>query len=195
MTISVNNSSNLALRSGTPPLPQMLRAKVPVAIGQDGTGIDDDDDGLRELRLAWFLHAGVGLDPNLDVETLMHAACDTGRRSVTGIDEPAAIEPGRLADILVLDHAALARDVIAESFDDLPLVLSRATSRHIKALYVGGREVVRDGKLAGIDLPALEAEMIATLRKGMAGFNDWQRTVLRMRAGLTRFYATGMHCS
>jgi hypothetical protein len=29
----------------------------------------------------------------------------------------------------------------------------------------------------------------------MQEFNDWQRTVLRMRAALTRFYATGMHCS
>jgi hypothetical protein len=29
----------------------------------------------------------------------------------------------------------------------------------------------------------------------MREFNDWRRTVLRMRAALTRFYATGMHCS
>ena len=195
VTISVNNSSNLALRSGVAPLPQMLRAKVPLAIGQDGTGMDDDDDALRELRVGWFLHGGVGFEERADAATLMHAACDTGRRSVTGIDEPAAIEPGRLADILVLDRAALARDVIAESLDDLPLVLSRATSRHIRAMYVAGREAVSNGKVQGVDLPALEAEMMATLRKGMAGFNDWQRTVLRMRAGLTRFYATGMHCS
>ena len=195
VTISVNNSSNLSLRSGIPPLPQMLRAKVPVAIGQDGTGIDDDDDALRELRLGWFLHGGVGLEGGPDAATLMHAVCDTGRRSVTGIDEPAAVEPGRLADILVLDHAALSRDVIAESLEDLPLVLSRATSRHIKAMYVSGHEVVSNGKVRGIDLPALEAEMFATLHKGMAGFNDWQRTVLRMRAGLTHFYATGMHCA
>ena len=27
-----------------------------------------------------------------------------------------------------------------------------------------------------------------------ADFNAWQRTVLSMRAGLTRFYETGMHC-
>jgi len=194
VTISVNNTSNLALRSGVPPLAGMLRAKVRVAIGQDGTGIDDDDDALRELRLAWFLHGGTGLDERADAATLMHAACDTGRRSVTGIDEPAAIEPGRLADIMVLDHAAYTKDVIADSAEELPLLLSRATSRHIKALYVAGRQVVADGRLSKIDLAAMEAEMIRALRAGMAGFNDWQRTVLRMRAGLTRFYATGMHC-
>ena len=195
VTISVNNSSNLGLRSGLPPVAAMLQARVPIAIGLDGVGLDDDDDALSELRLAWFLHQGVGFEQALDAGTLMQAACDGGRRAVTGIDEPAALEPGRLADVLVLDYAALARDVIAEQLDELPLVLARATSRHIKALYVGGRAVVSDGRPTGIDLAALEAQLVAQLRSGLADFNEWQRTVLRMRAGLTRFYATGMHCS
>jgi cytosine/adenosine deaminase-related metal-dependent hydrolase len=195
VTISVNNSSNLELRSGVPPVRDMLRAGVPIAIGLDGTGLDDDDDALRELRLGWFLHHGLGLDEGLDAGALMHAACDTGRRSVTGIDEPAALEPGRLADVLVLDRAAISRDVIAEHLDDLPLVLARASSRHIRGLYVAGRQVVADGRLTGVDLPSLENELHAQLRKGVAEFNEWQRTVMRMRAGLTRFYGTGMHCA
>ena len=194
VTISVNNSSNLGLRSGLPPVREMLRAGVPLAIGLDGVGLDDDDDGLRELRLAWFLHQGLGFDPALEAGTLMQAACDTGRRVITGIDEPAALEPGRPADVLVLDRAAISRDVIAEHLDDLPLILARASSRHIKALYVAGRQVVSGGRLTGIDLPSLEDEMHAQLRKGAAEFNEWQRTVLRMRASLTRFYASGMHC-
>ena len=94
----------------------------------------------------------------------------------------------------MLDYAALARDVIAESAPELPLILARATSRHIRALYVGGRPVAADGRVTGVDLPALEREMIAQLRRGMGEFNEWQRTVVRMRAALTRFYATGMHC-
>jgi cytosine/adenosine deaminase-related metal-dependent hydrolase len=194
VTVSVNNSSNLGLRSGLAPVSQMLRAGVPLAIGLDGVGLDDDDDALREVRLGYFLHQGVGFDGALDAGTLLHAACDTGRRIVTGIDEPAALEPGRLADVLVLDRAALARDVIAEHLDDLPLVLARATSRHIKGLYVSGKQIVAAGKLTGIDLPSLEDEMHGQLKKGIAAFNDWQRTVMRMRASLTRFYATGMHC-
>jgi cytosine/adenosine deaminase-related metal-dependent hydrolase len=195
VTICVNNSSNLGLRSGVPPVAAMLQARVPIAFGLDGVGLDDDDDALSELRLAWFLHQGLGFAATLDAGTLMEAACDRGRRAITGIDEPAAIEPGRLADVLVLDHAAIARDVIAEHLDELPLVLARATRRHIKALYVAGRAVVADGRLCGVDLPALEAQMLGQLRQGLTDFNEWQRTVLRMRAGLTRFYATGMHCS
>jgi cytosine/adenosine deaminase-related metal-dependent hydrolase len=194
VTICVNNSSNLGLRSGLAPVREMLRAGVPMAIGLDGVGLDDDDDALSEVRLGFFLHQGLGFEAWLDAGTLMHAACDAGRRVVSGIDEPAAVEPGRLADILVLDYAALARDVIAEHLDDLPLVLARAGSRHIKGLYVAGRLLVSNGRLTGVDLPALEKEMQSQLRQGLEQFNDWQRTVLRMRASLTRFYASGMHC-
>ncbi|HZQ74754.1 MAG TPA: amidohydrolase family protein [Burkholderiales bacterium] len=195
VTISVNNSSNLGLASGVPPVREMLRAGVPIAIGLDGVGLDDDDDALRELRLAWYLHQGTGFERALDAATLVRAACETGRRAVTGIEEPAALEAGRLADLLVLDLAAFSSDVIREGLEELPLLLSRATSGHIRALYVAGREVVRSGRALGVDLPALEQEMRAQLKRGMAGFNEWQRTVLGMRAGLTRFYATGMHCA
>ena len=195
VTISVQNSSNLGLRSGLAPVRDMLRAGVRIAIGLDGTALDDDDDALREVRFAHFLHQGLGFETALDAPSVLRAACDTGRRAITGIDEPAAIEPGRLADILVLDYAHLARDVISDSLEEPALVLARAAMRHIKALYVGGRKVVEDASATGVDLPALENEMIAQLRRGAAEFNEWQRTVLRMRAGLTRFYASGMHCS
>jgi cytosine/adenosine deaminase-related metal-dependent hydrolase len=194
VTICLNTSSNLGVRSGIAPVRDMLRAGVPLAIGLDGLGIDDDDDALRELRLAWLVHQGLGFEEWLDASTLAKAACDTGRFAVTGIAEPAALEPGRLADLLLLDYAALARDVIAETAAELPLVLARATRRHIRALYVAGRQVVDAGRVTGIDLAAVEAEMIAQLRRGMGEFNEWQRTVVRMRAALTRFYATGMHC-
>src|SRR5260221_580809 len=102
---------------------------------------------------------------------------------------------GLLSPRLSVAHAVWARPAELELLDELPLVLARATSRHIKALYVAGRQVLSEGRLTGIELAALEAQLVAQLRSGLADFNEWQRTVLRMRAGLTRFYATGMHCS
>src|SRR5712672_3230761 len=52
VTIAVSNSSNLHLRSGVAPLPAMLVAGCRVAMGIDGKALDEDDDGLRELRLS-----------------------------------------------------------------------------------------------------------------------------------------------
>ena len=47
----------------------------------------------------------------------------------------------------------------------LDLLLAKARQEYIKGLVVGGREVVRDGAVTGVDLPALEAELLAALRK------------------------------
>ena len=49
--IAVNNSSNLHLYSGRAPLADMQANGVAVAMGLDGCALDEDDDGLRELRL------------------------------------------------------------------------------------------------------------------------------------------------
>ena len=60
VTISVNTSSNLGIRSGIAPMAEMVRRGCRVALGLDGLAFDEDDDGLREMRLAHLLHGGVG---------------------------------------------------------------------------------------------------------------------------------------
>ena len=51
VTVSVNLSSNLRLRSGMPPLAAIREAGLDFGIGLDGMSFDDDEDILRELRL------------------------------------------------------------------------------------------------------------------------------------------------
>src|SRR5262249_116268 len=74
VTIVVNNSSNLHLRSGVAPIAAMLRAGCRVALGVDGKALDEDDDALRELRLAHLLHAGTGFKQAVTREEMLHAA-------------------------------------------------------------------------------------------------------------------------
>jgi cytosine/adenosine deaminase-related metal-dependent hydrolase len=58
--VAHNPSSNLRLRSGVAPVAEMLREGITVGVGLDGHGLDDDQDYLRELRLAWTLQQGSG---------------------------------------------------------------------------------------------------------------------------------------
>src|SRR5690606_2830564 len=62
VTVSVNTSSNLRLRSGIAPLVELQAAGTPFALGLDALALDDDDDLLREMRLARLLHGGTGFD-------------------------------------------------------------------------------------------------------------------------------------
>ena len=103
VTISVNTSSNLGLRSGIAPLAEMVRRGCRVALGLDGLALDEDDDALRELRLAHLLHGGTGFRVDVDRAAMLTMMCCNGRRSVTNVDGGGALAAGKPADLLLLD--------------------------------------------------------------------------------------------
>ena len=168
VTISVNTSSNLHLRSGIAPLPGMIKRGCRVALGLDGATLDEDDDALREMRLADLLHAGTGFRIDVSREQILDAILVNGRRSVTNRDDSGALAPGAPADVLLIDWAKLDADRLRPDLDPLDLLFARATARHIKELIVDGRTVMRDGKVPGIDLDAMNEELLARFRHGVA---------------------------
>jgi len=168
VTISVNTSSNLHLRSGIAPLRDMIKRGCRVALGLDGAALDEDDDALREMRLADFLHAGTGFHVDVSREQILGAALVNGRRSVTNKDEGGTLTPGAPADILLIDWAALDADRLRPDLDPLDLLFARSTARHIKELIVGGRTVARDGRVLGVDHAAMNDDLLARFRHGIA---------------------------
>jgi cytosine/adenosine deaminase-related metal-dependent hydrolase len=192
VTVSVNSSSNLSLRSGVAPVREMHRRGMPLAMGLDGFSVDDDDDAFREIRLNYLLHKGVALDRGLPISDLLHAACYGGRHSVAGIPIGKGIAAGAPADIMVLDYGRIAKDIIVD-VDEASIVVQRATSRVLKRMLVAGREVVRDGQLTGIDLREVETELDAQVRRGADAFRSWQSVSRELREALGRFYGSGLH--
>jgi 5-methylthioadenosine/S-adenosylhomocysteine deaminase len=173
VTISTNSSSNLKLRSGVAPVAKMLGCGCRVAMGIDGGALDDDDDMLRELRLTHLLHLGSGFTPKVSECDMLSVAATTGRFSVTNAAEGGIIGTGAPADLLLLDFDALDDDRLRDDLDPVNLVFARATARHICELIVGGRTVVKDRRVLGIDLDAGRREVILRMRKGqpeMASF-------------------------
>src|ERR1700733_12987220 len=154
VTIAVNTSSNLHLRSGIAPMALMVAAGCRVALGIDGSALDDDDDALRELRLGHLLHVGKGFEIAVSRDNILGAAFVNGRFSVTNTQDGGAIRAGEPVDILLLDWRAIDDDRLRDDIDALDLVLTRATARHIRELIVNGRTVVKDGVVSGVVLPA-----------------------------------------
>jgi cytosine/adenosine deaminase-related metal-dependent hydrolase len=167
VTIAVNTSSNLHLRSGVAPMASMVAAGCRVALGIDGSALDDDDDALRELRLGHLLHVGKGFEIAVSRENILRAAFANGRFSVTNAHDGGAIRAGEPADILLLDWAAIDQDGLREDIDALDLVLTRATARHISELIVGGRTVVKDGSVIGVDADGARAEVLSRMRRAI----------------------------
>jgi hypothetical protein len=77
----------------------------------------------------------------------------------------------------------------------LELLLAKARQEHVKQLLVAGREVVRDGAVTGVDLPALEAELLAALRKALHTTADVRAAMPELRAALGAHYCGPLYCA
>jgi cytosine/adenosine deaminase-related metal-dependent hydrolase len=193
VTVATNTSSNLRLRSGLAPLAAWRRAGLRFAVGLDGLTFDDDDDMLREIRLAHLLNLGTDLEPALTPADMLAAACREGRRVLDGTADAGRIAPGADADLLVLDRARLAADAVAYDGDDLALLMARGTAAHITGLIVAGREVIRQGRLTGIDLVAVHRELAAQTRAAAPERAAHHPFIGRHRTRLRAFYGAGGH--
>jgi cytosine/adenosine deaminase-related metal-dependent hydrolase len=161
-------------------------------MGLDGCAFDEDDDALRELRLMKALHAGWGFDDGLDPARALHAACVTGRSAI-GAPAGGVLAEGAPADLLVLDLDALDRDGLLPP-DPRHLLFARATRAHIAALVVAGREVVRDGRLTGLDATALESDLRAAYRAALPGTAPMQAAWPAIEPALAAHYRGCLGC-
>jgi cytosine/adenosine deaminase-related metal-dependent hydrolase len=194
VTISVNTSSNLHLYSGIAPRTTMIERGCTVALGIDGKAFDDDDDALRELRLAYYLHAGTGFDRTISREQAVQTAVSNGRFAVTNVRDSGLIEAGAAADMLLLDWAVLNNEGIREDINPYDLLFSRATARHIRELIVGGRTIVKEGHVLGIDRPAIRHEVLSQMRSGMAKNATLISALSALDEAIARHYVSDSHC-
>jgi cytosine/adenosine deaminase-related metal-dependent hydrolase len=188
VTLAINTSSNLRLGSGIAPVAEMVRRGVRVAFGVDALSMDDDDDALRELRLAYLLHRGTTLTGGLTQEALFKGAMKTGHEIVDDGAGYGEIKTGAPADLIVLDWNSIAGDVVSTRASEADLILAGANRSHILSVIAGGREIVRDGRILGLDLPSIEAELIAQARAGMPASDAFLPALERYQDAVHRFY-------
>jgi 5-methylthioadenosine/S-adenosylhomocysteine deaminase len=194
-TIVTNTSSNLVVSSGIAPVGEFLRRGCRVAMGLDGLSFDEDEDALREMRLAYVIHKASGFDIRMRREDLLRMAFEHGRFAVTGARDGGRVAPGAPADLLVLDWAKLSADLVEPDVPALELMLAKARQEHVKQLFVAGREIVRDGALTGVDLPALEAELLRALRTAAPTTADIRAAMPELRAALATHYSGPLYCA
>jgi cytosine/adenosine deaminase-related metal-dependent hydrolase len=192
VTVSVNTSSNLRLGSGTAPVALFTAKGLAWAMGLDGMALDDDEDGLRELRLLWHNQKSSGLTDGITRAQLCEAVFIAGRRTITPV-AGGRIAPGMAADLLLLDYARMATDVLAGAADELDVVLARGRKEHVVQLVVDGRTIVEDGRVRSIDQGALESELMAQARAAWSAASATAGLRTDYRAALANFYRCGCH--
>lgn len=156
--------SNAKLGSGIARVPEMLERGIRVGLGTDGPASNDNLDLWEELRLAPLLARALACDATAFGTLDALALATRGGAAALGLD-CGALEPGRLADFvrLELDDAAF---VPAESDADLlTLLVWAASSRHVTDVWVGGRQLVEDGRCRSVDVTRSRSEVSARARR------------------------------
>jgi cytosine/adenosine deaminase-related metal-dependent hydrolase len=143
--------SNMRLGSGIPPISGMVRRGVAVGLGVDGSASNDAGHLLAETRQAMLLQR-VGFGPSaMSARGALELATIGGAR-VLNRDDIGSLAPGLAADFVAFDvrgvnFAGAGQDPVAALVFCAPATAAWSV--------INGRVVVREGRLATIDLPVV----------------------------------------
>ncbi len=160
-SIAHNPSSNMRLGNGIADIVGMLAAGVNVGIGTDGGTCSDNLNMYIAMQMAAVGSRAVSPDPAdwLSSEQVFHAAT-LGSAQALGFDRIGRVAVGYQADLVLLDLDAPTLIPFHAPFNQLVL---GEDGTSVDSVMIGGRFVVRGGKLLTVDLPKL-ASRAADLR-------------------------------
>jgi 5-methylthioadenosine/S-adenosylhomocysteine deaminase len=151
-----NPSSNLRLRSGIAPLPLFHRAGIPLAMGLDSSTLNDDSDMLQEIRLAANLQRIPGSSAGLvPLKEIFKMATVNGMNLLRWGDVAGTLEPGKEADLVLLDSRDFALPYLAPRQNPIDTLVYRGKSTAVDTVMVGGEILYQGKKHKRIDSKAL----------------------------------------
>jgi 5-methylthioadenosine/S-adenosylhomocysteine deaminase len=153
-TVAHCPTSNLKLASGIAPVTQMLEQKLIVGIGTDGPASNNDLDMFEEIRLAAILAKTAANDPTvLPAKQALLMATRQGAEALFMGDKTGSIEPGKLADVIVVN--AETPHNMPQFNRDPDAVYSRivyaAKSTDVAHVMCNGQWLMRDRQVLTVD--------------------------------------------
>jgi 5-methylthioadenosine/S-adenosylhomocysteine deaminase len=147
--------SNLKLASGFCAVDKLQAHGVNVACGTDSAASNNDLDMLSEMRTASLLAKGIAGDPcALPAAAALRMATFNGAKALGLEHQIGTIEPGKLADLVAIDLSGLEARPL---YDPVSHVVYSAHRDQVSDVWVGGRHVVRQGRLTTLDEGEIKA--------------------------------------
>ena len=167
--IAHNPQSNMKLGvARAAPVAAALAAGIPVGLGTDGPASNNDLDMFDEMDAAAKVQKFMLGDPAaLPAETVFRMATMGGARVLNLHDEIGSLEPGKRADIVLVDTRRAGLTPLYAVYSHL---VYAARGSDVATVLVNGRVVVRDGRILTVD----EEEVMHMA----AGFGDRVREVM-----------------
>lgn len=152
--------SNAKLGHGRAPFASFLRAGVAVGLGSDSVASNNTCDLLEEARFATLLAradgARVSAADSLEAATLGGARCFGYEGQIGELRE------GAQADLAVISLSGAHQIPV---YDPVATLIFASSGRDVVLTVIAGREVFRDGLVAGVDEERLRARMLEIGRR------------------------------
>ena len=151
-----NPISNLKLKSGVAPILDLYKAGVDVALGCDNYSCAETQNIFVAMRMLCLLPAVTNPEPGpINAAYALKSATLAGAKAVRLDGTIGALKPGMAADFTVLD---LNEPSFVPFNSAARQVVFSEAGRAVETVFVGGRPVVRGGRLVTVDEAALAAE-------------------------------------
>ncbi|MEU8887888.1 amidohydrolase [Streptomyces sp. NPDC048442] len=150
--------SNLKLGCGISPVPALLDAGVTVGLGTDGAVSSNTLDLMGAIRQAALVHKAGGDPTAVNAEQAVRMATVEGARALGLADQLGSLEPGKRADLIVLDTG---RPHLTPRHDPYAMLAYAAQSSDVRDTVVDGRVLMRDRVLLTLDEAAVRADLEA----------------------------------
>jgi len=152
-----NPSSNMMLASGVAPVVDERAAGMRVGLGTDGpAGSNNDLDMMEEMDLAAKLQKTYRVDPRaLGAKGALEMATIEGARALHMEKEIGSLEAGKKADFVVLN---LNVPNAVPMFDAYSQIVYALKASEVKMVVIGGKTVMKDGKVLTVDEAAAMAK-------------------------------------
>ena len=127
-----NCSSNFRLRSGVAALNVFEAKGINTAIGLDEAGINDDRDMLQEMRMVLRAHRVPGMEDDVPTPAQVFRMATSGGAKTTAFGERLGVlEPGRAADMVLIDWRQVSYPYLDAETPLLDAVLQRAKTQGV----------------------------------------------------------------
>jgi len=140
-----NPQSNMKLAAGVAPVPKMMKEGVFVGLGTDGAASNNDLNMWEEMDTVAKLHKVFSGDPKvISAQEAFELATIRGAQALHLEKEIGSLEPGKRADLLIIERDALNQIPLYNIYSDL--VYSTKAS-DVQTVIINGRVVMQNRRL------------------------------------------------
>jgi 5-methylthioadenosine/S-adenosylhomocysteine deaminase len=160
---SHNPESNMKTASGVARVPDLLAAGVAVGLGTDGPASNNNLDLFEEMDTAAKLAKLIREDPTvLPAKTVFRMATLGGAEALGLSDRIGSLEPGKLADVVLIDVTAPGLVPLYNVYSHLVYAIKGGD---VDAVVVNGKIVVKDSRMVTVDENEVTARANALKRQ------------------------------